>query len=117
MGVYDYKGSTISSIGDTFTYGSQATVTLVTLVAPAANINGIRLVDAGIYIVGGGEIVSLIAKGSAPSSYVDNPLLMSINTGDFKNLPNERNIPAGMGLYILASGVVIHAWHASYEVL
>jgi len=99
-------------------YDNTASLALQTIVAPAANINGIRIDLASITIYNGDT--ALLAKASAPLSSTDafayHILYAVSGTWITTNLPNPIIIPAGLGLYVKPSNGSQNA-SVCYEVL
>lgn len=81
-----------------------------TIVAPASNTNGIRVINAAIHATGAGSFLkSLIAKTSAPTTVIDGDVILAGFFGPSGSNKPENNpvvvdIPAGKGLYVISAG-------------
>ena len=111
-------GSTVKTIDDGSDYGAtwaSATPmsgnTPVTIIAPAANLNGALVIASAFYcyVNGSTAYTSLIAKNSAPTTNVNGDVLAVSNKveagGYFSSgqLAKPIKIPAGMGLYMISN--------------
>lgn len=103
-----------------------AASTLVTILSPAANINGVRIDYAYLLMSSSlGNSCRLTCKSSAPIIYDDQNaatiLIGTLNSTSGHVANGERQVPflvpAGMGIYVQASDVPIVRVSLSYEVL
>lgn len=97
-----------------------------TIVAPAANLNGIILWNAEAYAAATGASVqmSFLAKAAAPANNVDGDVLALVgfysgSSGNSCKLSRPVRIAAGKGLYYIEGGAAatISARHAEYTLL
>jgi hypothetical protein len=78
-----------------------------TVIAPAANINGIIIWDANVLATHGSNLVvpSLLAKTSAPANVIDGDVILSPDAGtgscNYGSLKRPVRVAAGKGLYFI----------------
>lgn len=101
-----------AKLGDLF-FNGVVNNTVVTIVEPGANENGIRL-GVGTTL-GDGIVVLLFAATSAPSSYADTTKQVAFQLDDGPGVVINLEIPAGLGLYA-ASGANVQ-FCISYDIL
>lgn len=85
------------------------------VIAPAANLNGVLLYDAAMVgtTAAGSYDTTLLAKSSAPGSYVDGDLILSgegaslAGASDYRwaAMNRARRLPSGRGLYFRSNGI------------
>lgn len=103
-------------------------VTPETIIAPAANINGVILYEAAFCSINtvGMPLAGLVTKNAAPASVVDGNLIVSTDNGaaiagsfyGFGTLKQPLRIPAGLGLYWIATNTESSGLRrASYRIL
>lgn len=106
-------------------YGGVVTNTVVTVITPAANVNGVRIDGINVIKYDIHSQFSVLSKTSAPTTWDDvsarklfNALFTtSSNIGSVDKLDFPFIIPAGEGLYTMASAAVAGSVSINYEVL
>lgn len=87
---------------------------VVTIVAPATNVNGIRLSTASALAVSGAVVV-IFAATSAPSGYADTSKQVVYQIAELPGADINLVIPAGLGIYA-ATGMNIQ-FCLNYDIL
>jgi hypothetical protein len=112
QGIPVYFGSN-APVEQLFTQSFQSTANLAiggweTVLAPGSNVNGavIQLAQFASFVSGGGDVrmISLLAKASAPTSYLDGQPILTPTAGGgsfftYAQLNQRVRIAAGLGLY------------------
>ncbi len=111
-------------IGDSVYYSSDTSTSLITIVTPSTNVNGVVISNASLFSVSGDGSARLMVKTSAPVSWDDSNALsvsaIRLSGGNFAGADNAVMpvaIPAGYGVYFQKDSAFTHLADITYKVL